>query len=54
MEQITVNAAVDQVKTVTRFVNGHLEALGCSERIRVQVDVAIDEILSNIAYYAYQ
>ena len=53
MNQITVSAVVDQVKTVTGFVNERLEALGCSERIKVQVDVAIDEVFSNIAHYAY-
>lgn len=53
MNQITVNADVNQVRTVTDFVNGHLEPLGCSERIRIQVDVAIDEIFSNISRYAY-
>ena len=53
VDQITVSATVDQVKTVTCFVNDRLKPLGCSERIRVQVDVAIDEIFSNIAYYAY-
>ena len=53
MDQITVNATVDQVKTVTLFVNERLGMLGCSERIMIQVDIAIDEIFSNIAYYAY-
>lgn len=53
MDQITVSADVDQVKTVTRFVNEKLEALGCSQRIRIQLDVAVDEIFSNIARYAY-
>lgn len=52
-DQITVTAEVDQVKTVTRFVNERLERLGCSERTRIQTDVAIDEIFSNIAHYAY-
>lgn len=53
MNQITVKAEVSQVKVLTGFVNERLEALGCSERIMVQVDVAIDEIFSNIAHYAY-
>lgn len=53
MDQITVSASVDQVREVTSFVNERLEALGCSERIKIQVDVAIDEIFSNIAHYAY-
>ena len=54
MDQMTVTAIVSQVKKVTEFVNRRLKILGCSERIRVQVDVAIDEIFSNIAHYAYQ
>ena len=54
MKQITVNAETAQVKIATSFVNEHLAALGCSERIRIQVDVAVDEIFSNIANYAYR
>ena len=53
MLEITVDAAVDQIKPVTDFVNLQLEKLGCSKRIRIQIDVAIDEIFSNIARYAY-
>ena len=53
MDQITVSTAADQVNAVTHFVNGHLEKLGCSERVMIQVDVAVDEIFSNIAHYAY-
>ena len=53
MREITVDAAVDQIKPVTDFVNQQLEELGCSTRIRIQIDVAIDEIFSNIARYAY-
>ena len=53
MDQITVSATLDQVKDVTRFVNERLDALGCPERARIQLDVAVDEIFSNIAHYAY-
>lgn len=53
MDQMTVSAVVDNVRTVTGFVNERLDALGCSERIRIQVNVAIDEIFSNIVRYAY-
>ena len=52
-DQITVSAEVNQVKAVTRFVNARLERLGCSEKTRIQTDVAVDEIFSNIAHYAY-
>ena len=53
MDQITVSASVEQVGMVIRFVNERLDAVGCSARIKVQVDVAVDEIFSNIAHYAY-
>jgi len=53
MDQMTVTADVSQVKTVTRFVNQRLDEVGCSGRIRTQMDVAIDELFSNIAHYAY-
>ena len=53
MRTITVPASTDQIGTVTDFVNTQLKELGCSDRIRIQVDVAIDEIFGNIARYAY-
>ena len=53
MREITVDADIEQIKPVTDFVNLQLEELSCSQRIRIQIDVAIDEILSNIACYAY-
>ena len=53
MREITVDADVEQIKPVTDFVNLQLEELSCSPRIRIQIDVAIDEIFSNIARYAY-
>lgn len=53
MKQITIDAAVDNLGTVTDFVNGELEQIGCSFKAITQIDVAIDELFSNIAYYAY-
>ena len=48
MNQITVSATFDQVKPVMDFVNAQLAELGCSEQVRIHVDVAIDEIFGNI------
>ncbi len=53
MREITVNAGLDKIEEVTVFVNDQLSVLGCSDQIRIQVDVAIDEIFGNIARYAY-
>ena len=53
MREITVDADLNQIKPVTDFVNALLTELRCTEQIQIQVKVAIDEMLSNIARYAY-
>ena len=51
--ELTVEATVESIAPVTDFVNDRLDALGCSPRARTQIDIAIDELLGNIALYAY-
>ena len=53
MKELTVEAIVEQIETVTEFVNAELEKMDCPMKARIQLDIAIDEIVSNIAYYAY-
>ena len=53
MKEITVPATLENVETVTEFVNEQLNALRCPMPIRTQVDIAIDEVFSNIVRYAY-
>jgi len=53
MKEITVDAIVANVEAVTAFVDEQLEALDCSMKAQTQIDIAIDELFSNIAYYAY-
>ena len=36
------------------FVNRELESLGCSRKTEAQIDIAIDELYSNIANYGYE
>ena len=52
-QEITVAAAVENLGAVTAFVDRCMEELGCSMRSQMQIDVAVDELFSNIAYYAY-
>ncbi len=54
MREITVNASLEEISRVTDFINTQLAELGCSERIRIQVDVAVDELFGNIVRYAYK
>ena len=53
MKELTVEARLEQIPQVTAWIDAELEALDCPMRAQLQIDVAIDEIFSNIARYAY-
>lgn len=51
--EITVPATIENVEKVTDFVNAELDKLACPSKAKAEIDVAIDELFSNIANYAY-
>ncbi len=53
MKTMTVEAAIHNIPQVTEWVDAELDILHCPVKARMQIDIAMDEILSNIAYYAY-
>lgn len=53
MNELTVNAVVENIEKVTAFVDEQLEELGCPVKAQMQIDIAIDELFGNIAHYAY-
>ncbi|MBQ2752169.1 MAG: ATP-binding protein [Oscillospiraceae bacterium] len=53
MKELTINATVENIPAVTAFVDEQLEAFDCPMKAQMQIDIAIDELFSNIAYYAY-
>lgn len=53
IREITVDAVVENIGKVTEFVNRQLEEFACPVRVQTQIDIAIDELLGNIACYAY-
>ena len=53
MKEITLAATLENIETVTCFVNEQLEAIDCPTKVQIQIDIAIDELFSNIARYAY-
>ena len=53
MKELTVDAAVENMETVTAFVTAELEKLDCPMKAEAQIAVAIDELFGNIARYAY-
>ena len=53
MKELTIAATVENIEVVTDFVNQQLEELDCPMKAQMQIDIAIDELFSNIAHYSY-
>ena len=50
---IRLQAVRQNLPTVMRFTEEHLDDTGCSLRTRMQIELAVEEIFVNIAGYAY-
>lgn len=53
MKELTLDATIDNIPVVTDFVDENLEKVGCPMKAQMQINIAIDELFSNIAQYAY-
>ena len=53
LKEMTLEATLENIPVVTDFVDGELDALECPIKAKLQIDIAIDELMSNIARYAY-
>ena len=53
MKELVIPAVVENIPLVTDFVDAELQSAGCPMKTQFQIDVVIDEIFSNICYYAY-
>ncbi len=47
------NAKIEDINTVTAFVEEELEKVECPMKTTIQINVAIDELFSNIVKYGY-
>ena len=54
MKEITVDATLDNIETVTDFIDAELERVDCPPKAMMQINIAVDELFSNIARYAYE
>ncbi len=54
MKELSLDAVVENIEIVTDFVNEQLEQYDCPAKAQIQIDIAIDELFSNIAHYAYK
>lgn len=52
-KELTLEAKIDNNERFTDFVNAELEAMNCPMKAQMQIDTAVDEILTNVASYAY-
>lgn len=53
MKELNIEAILENIPVVTDFVDEQLERLACPMKAQMQIDIAIDELFSNIARYAY-
>lgn len=53
MKEVTVEATLESIPVITEFVDGQLEQFNCPVKAQMQIDIAIDELFSNIVHYAY-
>lgn len=54
MKEITVDATIENMNTVTEFVDDFLDQIACPMKSRIQIKIVIDEIFGNICHYAYK
>lgn len=52
-KELDIEAVEENLSQVMAFVDGQLEAAGCSLKAQMQIDVAVEEIFVNICKYAY-
>ena len=52
-DEIELNAQTENLPSVIEFVETFLERIGCPMKSLMQINVAVDEIFTNIASYAY-
>ena len=53
MKQLDVQAIDKNLPQVLAFVDEQLDAADCPKKIKIQIDLAVEEIFVNIAHYAY-
>ncbi len=53
VKELKIEATLENIEVVTDFINEQLDTLDCPMKAQIQISVAIDELMSNIAHYAY-
>ena len=53
MKKLKLEAIISNIAPVTDWVNEELDLHDCPVKLQLQIDIAIDEIITNFASYAY-
>ncbi len=53
MKELTIEAKIENLSCVMNFVTEQLENVSCSPAAQMQIELAVDEIFTNISMYAY-
>lgn len=53
MKELTLQATIGNMQSVIDWLDQQLEEMECPIKAKLQLDVAVDELFSNIANYAY-
>ena len=53
MKELTLPASRANIPAIIEFVNRELEHMDCDLKTKAQIDIAIDELYSNIAKYGF-
>ena len=54
IRSIRVKAFMENQLEVTGMIDAFLEETGCPIKVQIKIDIAVDEVFSNIASYAYE
>jgi sigma-B regulation protein RsbU (phosphoserine phosphatase) len=50
---LDIEAKIENLNTVLDFIAGELKVAGCPAKLQTKVKIAVEEIFTNIAHYAY-
>ncbi len=53
LSKISLPATINNIEKATDFINRILEKADCPMKAQIQLDIALDELMSNVARYAY-
>lgn len=54
MKELTVDAKIENLNKILDLINNELQTLNSSTKIKMHIELAVEEIFSNIVNYAFE